>query len=85
MPALVPDSLSLSGEVDWAVRFEGAATVEDVMYRRIRSALFAPDSCAASLERVAGRMAELLGWDAERTRRDVDAVRARLSADLAFR
>ena len=82
---LDPDGSSLCGEVDWAVRFEGAATVEDVMYRRTRSALFAPDSCAASLERVAGRMAELLGWDAERTRRDVDAVRARLSADLAFR
>ncbi len=82
---LVPGGATLCGEVEWAVRFEGAATVEDVTYRRIRSALFAPDGCAASLERVAARMAELLGWDEERMRGDVDSVRARLAADLAFR
>ncbi len=81
---LVDGSSELACEVDWAVRVEGAATVEDVVYRRIRTALYASEAREASVERVAERMATLLDWSEERRRAEIAGSRARLSADLAF-
>jgi glycerol-3-phosphate dehydrogenase len=74
----------LEGEVDWAVREEGAVTVEDILYRRNRSAMWSPKLGAAAVEPVAARMAELLGWDTSECERQVASVRARLAADLDF-
>jgi glycerol-3-phosphate dehydrogenase len=82
---LVQGGAVLAAEVDWAVTHEGAATLEDVIYRRLRTALYAPDSGKATLEAAARRMAPLLAWDAARVEREVEAVRARLALDLAFR
>jgi glycerol-3-phosphate dehydrogenase len=82
---LVEGSPVLASEVDWSVRVEGAATVEDVLYRRIRSALFVPEAREASVSRVAARLAVLLGWSRERRQAEVDRARARLEADLEFR
>jgi glycerol-3-phosphate dehydrogenase len=81
---LVPGAPVLAGEVDFAVRHEGAVHVEDVIYRRIRSALYVPEARDRGVEPVAARMAALLGWDGARSRREIDAVHARLSADLGF-
>ena len=75
----------LASEVDWAVLVEGAATLEDVVYRRVRTAVYVPEIADTSVERIAARMAELLGWDDERRRAEVDRVRLRLRDDLAFR
>ena len=63
---------------------EGALSVSDVLYRRNRSALWAPDTARAAAEPVARRMAELLGWDDARARAEVDALRGRMAADLSF-
>jgi glycerol-3-phosphate dehydrogenase len=82
---LVPGAPVLSGEVDFAVLHEGAARVEDVIYRRIRSALYVPEARDRGVLPVAARMAALLGWDDARRQREIDAVRARLASDLAFR
>jgi len=82
---LVAGGPVLASEVDWSVRVEGAATLEDVLYRRIRSALFVPEAREASVGRAAERLAELLGWSDERRQSEIDGVRARLAADLAFR
>ena len=82
---LVADSPVLASEVDWSVRVEGAATLEDVLYRRIRSALFVPEAREASLTKIAERLAALLGWSDERRQSQVDRARARLAADLEFR
>jgi glycerol-3-phosphate dehydrogenase len=71
--------------VDWSVRVEGAATLEDVLYRRIRSALFVPEAREASVVGIAARLAALLGWSDERRQSEVDRSRARLEADLEFR
>ena len=81
---LVGSARLLAGEVDWAVLEEGALSVNDVLYRRNRSALWAPDTARAAAEPVARRMAELLGWDDARTRAEADALRGRMAADLAF-
>src|SRR5690606_17240198 len=82
---LVPGAPVLAGEVDHAVALEGARTLEDVVYRRTRAALYDPSAREAMLAPAAERMAALLGWTPERVARECAAVRARLAADLAFR
>jgi glycerol-3-phosphate dehydrogenase len=70
--------------VDWAVGVEAAATLEDVLYRRLRTAWYVPGARAESVEPIAQRMAELLGWDSERVAREIGSARSRLAADLSF-
>jgi glycerol-3-phosphate dehydrogenase len=82
---LAPGAGVLEGEVDWAVRLEGAAHLEDALYRRTRAALYDADVCAALVEPMARRMAGLLGWPAARTDAEICAVRARRAQELAFR
>ncbi len=81
---LAPGSDAVAGEVDWAIEMEGAATAEDVLYRRTRSALYDPDAREASVEPVVKRMAEQLGWSNERRCDEAMQVRARLDEDLSF-
>jgi len=85
---LDPAGRVLAGEVDWAVEVDGALRLEDVVYRRLRTALYEPGAREAILEAAAARMAERLGspgWDAGRRAREVEATRRRLAADLTFR
>jgi glycerol-3-phosphate dehydrogenase len=82
LPGAGPDG-AVMGEVDWAVRYEGALTLEDVVYRRTRLAIYGattPDL----LDAVAARMAALLGWTPDHTESQIGAVAARLASDLAF-
>ncbi len=81
---LAPDVPVIEGEVDWSVRNEAAARVEDVVYRRTRAALYEPEAARRIVEPVAVRMAGLLGWDAQRTQDEIEQTRARLAADLSF-
>jgi glycerol-3-phosphate dehydrogenase len=83
-PLCPQDPNPRSGEVDWAVAREGALDLEDLVYRRLRSALYDPAARQALLEPAAQRMATLLGWDAARCDAEVRAVRQRLADDLAF-
>ncbi|MEQ8484185.1 MAG: glycerol-3-phosphate dehydrogenase/oxidase [Pseudomonadales bacterium] len=72
-------------EVAWAADVEGARTLEDVVYRRLRAPWFLPGETPALLEPAADLLAGRLGWsDAER-QRQLDAVRRRLADELAFR
>lgn len=82
---LVPGAAVLAGEVEHAVVLEAARTLEDLVYRRTRVALYDPSAREAIVEPAAARMAALLGWSRERTERERMALRARLAADLAFR
>ena len=81
----VAGSTILAAEVDWAVRMEGALSLEDVHYRRTRAALYHPEAREAGLVPTARRLAGLLGWSPAREARELAAVRARMAADLAFR
>jgi glycerol-3-phosphate dehydrogenase len=81
---LAPGSSVLSGEVSWAMEVEGAARLEDVLYRRTRAALYEPSVREALVEPIADRMTERLGWDAARREREIEAGRERLARDLAF-
>ncbi len=84
-PELEVEALGIRrGEVDWAVRCEGALTLEDLIYRRLRTALFGASAREACLAPLAARMGELLGWSERAREEQVAAVLARLRADLAF-
>ena len=82
--ALAPGAPVFEGEVSWAVRSEGAATLEDVLYRRTRVALYEPDFREALVEPIARQMAPLLDWSEQRVEKEVELARARLAADLEF-
>jgi glycerol-3-phosphate dehydrogenase len=81
----VPLSASLfREEVRWAVEVEGAATLEDAIYRRLRVAWYQPAERAELLEPVALIMGGLLGWDAARVAAELASTRARLDAERSF-
>jgi len=80
---LAPGGVECVGEVEWGVRVEGAATLEDLLYRRMRVPLYEPRRDAA-LEPLAARMAALLGWDDARLAAELDGVRATLASELTF-
>ena len=70
-------------EVIHACRYEGALHLEDVLERRTRIALTAPDRGLAAAEPVAALMAGALGWSPERARDEVERYRARVAAARA--
>ncbi|MDH5265815.1 MAG: glycerol-3-phosphate dehydrogenase, partial [Betaproteobacteria bacterium] len=74
----------LASEVEWGVRALGAVTLEDLLYRRLRTAWYVPSARAAAVLPAAERMAALLGWNAERREAEVSRVRARLASELDF-
>ena len=74
----------LASEVDWAVRQAAAATVEDVLFRRLRHVWYVPGCREGSVEPVAERMQALLGWDEARTRKEIHEARGRLAYELGF-
>jgi len=61
---LHPDLPYSEAEVRWAVRFEQARTIEDVLARRLRALLLDASASMTIAPRVAGIMAEELGRDA---------------------
>jgi glycerol-3-phosphate dehydrogenase len=81
---LVPGTPVLEGEVEWAVRCEGAATLEDFLYRRSRAPLYDADVCRALAEPAARRMALLLDWSDLRRAAELESARARLAADRSW-
>jgi glycerol-3-phosphate dehydrogenase len=72
-------------EIDFAVQEDLAVTVEDVLGRRVPLLLTARDQGLAVGERVARRMAELCGWDAALTQRNLDEYRAEVELSRRWR
>jgi glycerol-3-phosphate dehydrogenase len=68
------------GEVDYALEREMARTLTDVMARRMRLALYAPDQGRGVAEAVARRMAPRLGWDRQEIVRQVQDYERELDA-----
>jgi glycerol-3-phosphate dehydrogenase len=73
----------LAAEVVHACTHEGALHLEDVLERRTRLAITAPDRGLAAASPAAALMAGALGWDAADTRREADAWRTRVAAQRA--
>jgi glycerol-3-phosphate dehydrogenase len=70
-------------EIVHACTHEGALHLDDVLERRTRLSLTTPDRGTAAAPAAAALMAGALGWDAARTRREVDAWHARVAAARA--
>ncbi len=78
---LHPASPLLDGEVHWAMRYEDAQTLEDLVYRRSRIALYTTNGLLA-IDAAAQIMGEALGWDERRRAHECAHVRARFAKDL---
>lgn len=83
--AVLPNGSILDGEITWAIEEEGAQSLEDVLYRRTRAALYSPAESVQLVDPVAEMMAERLGWNVDRKEREVAHMNQLLAADLAFR
>jgi glycerol-3-phosphate dehydrogenase len=70
-------------EIRWAIEVEGARSLADVVYRRLRSAWFQPEECAESLGQAAAFMGRELGWDEAHVRAEIKAVADRLRSERA--
>ncbi|MGY1740765.1 MULTISPECIES: glycerol-3-phosphate dehydrogenase/oxidase [unclassified Blastococcus] len=71
----------LAAEVVHAVTAEGALHLDDVLTRRTRVSITTPHRGTESAPAVAELMAGVLGWDAERTGREVAHYEARVAAE----
>lgn len=66
----------LVGEVVYAVRYEMATTIDDVLSRRTRARLLLRDRSADTAAVIADLMGDELGWDTARRQRETEAYRA---------
>jgi glycerol-3-phosphate dehydrogenase len=71
----------LAAEVVHAVTAEGALHLDDVLTRRTRVSITTPHRGTESAPAVARIMAGVLGWDDERTEREVAHYEARVAAE----
>jgi glycerol-3-phosphate dehydrogenase len=71
----------LAAEVVHAVLAEGALHLDDVLTRRTRVSIETAHRGVESAPEVARLMAAALGWDEERTAREVEHYRARVAAE----
>ncbi|HEX2134213.1 MAG TPA: glycerol-3-phosphate dehydrogenase/oxidase [Actinophytocola sp.] len=74
-----PDYLGV--EIVYAASHEGALHVEDTLARRTRISIEYPHRGVDCAEQVAELMGEVLGWDADTVRREIDVYTARVAAE----
>ena len=72
----------IGAEVVYAATHEGALHLEDVLARRTRISIEAWDRGVSAAPIAAALMASELGWDAERTEREVNHYLKRVAAEL---
>jgi glycerol-3-phosphate dehydrogenase len=82
---LVPDRPEILAQVDWSVKEELAAEVDDVLVRRTQLFYRDRDQGLGCAEVVGRRMATLLGWDDARTARSVEAYRGVVALSRRWR
>jgi len=75
------DGQTTMAEVVHAVRFESASSVSDFTLRRTRLAFLTTDHGRKDQEKIAGLMADELGWTPDETARQVSAHEAELTAE----
>ncbi len=76
-----PDYLRV--EITYAASHEGALHLEDVLARRTRISIEYPHRGVDCARQVAELMAEVLGWSAETTAREIEVYRERVEAERA--
>jgi glycerol-3-phosphate dehydrogenase len=79
---LVPGLPYLRAEAVFAVRYEMASTLDDVLSRRTRAVILDARATIAAAPDVAALIAPELGWDDDERQRQVAAFVAAAQADL---
>ena len=82
---LVPDCPEILAQVDFSVLYEMANTVSDVLIRRTQIFFRDPDQGLGACERVAARMATLLGWSEQRELEEVLAYQQEVALSRRWR
>jgi len=72
---IVPGRVEIMAQVDFGVREELAASISDIMIRRTQIFFRDFEQGLGSLEKVAIRMAHLIGWSDEEKQRSIDAYK----------
>ena len=81
---LFPDRPEVLGVVDWAVENEFAVTLSDVMIRRTQIFFKDRNQGLDAAEKMAARMAVLLGWDPQQTEKEVADYRQEVALSRAW-
>ncbi len=81
---IVTGGMVLTGEIFWAMQQEFANSLEDVLYRRTRAALYNPSEVANLVEPVANLMKDSMGWDEIKRTIELTAVNRRIRLDSTF-
>jgi glycerol-3-phosphate dehydrogenase len=76
---IVPGRVEIMAQVDFGVKEELAASVSDIMIRRTQVFFRDADQGLGSLDKVATRMAGLIGWSDDEKQRSVDHYRAEVA------
>jgi len=82
---ILPDRPEVRAQVEWAVTRELAATLEDVLSRRLTLLLKDADQGLGAAGPVAGQMAALLAWDEARVAEELARYRAEVARSRAWR
>ncbi|MCK6503059.1 glycerol-3-phosphate dehydrogenase/oxidase [Myxococcota bacterium] len=82
---LVPGRPEILAQVDWAVRHELALTVTDFMERRTQLFFRDRNQGLDAVDVVADRMAELLGWSADRRAASAEQYRGEVAMSRRWR
>ena len=82
---IVPGRVEIMAQVDFAVHEELAASVSDVMIRRTQIFFRDFQQGLGSVDKVANRMAELIGWSDEEKERSIAAYKAEVALSQKWR
>jgi glycerol-3-phosphate dehydrogenase len=83
--AIIPGRVEIMAQVDFGVQEELAASLSDIMIRRTQ--IFFRDSRQGlgSVDKVASRMAQLIGWSDEEKRKQIDDYKAQVALSQRWR
>jgi glycerol-3-phosphate dehydrogenase len=82
---IVPGRPEIMAQVDFAVSEEMAASVSDVMVRRTQIFFRDYKQGLQSVDKVADRMAALIGWSEDEKQRSIDAYKADVALSQKWR
>ena len=79
MEPIVPGRVEIMAQVDFGVQEELAASVSDIMIRRTQIFFRDYEQGLGAVERVASRMAQLIGWSDDEKHKSIDEYKAQVA------
>ncbi|MBW2223910.1 MAG: hypothetical protein JRF54_06750 [Deltaproteobacteria bacterium] len=76
---IVPGRVEIMAQVDFGVQEELAASVSDILIRRTQILFRDFDQGLGAADKVANRLAELIGWSAEEKQKSIDYYKSEVA------